>query len=62
MPSQQTKQLELSRILAEIEMVPLVVAKKNGVLDEYIKIKAYDAWMVTKQPLYGEVSLMKPMK
>ena len=59
---EQTKQLELSRILAEIEMVPLVVAKKNGVLDEYIKIKAYDAWMVTKQPLYGEVSLMKPMK
>jgi hypothetical protein len=49
---EQTKQLELSRITAEIEIVPLVVAKKNGVLDEYIKLKAYQIWD-GKQPLYG---------
>ena len=48
---EQTNQLELSRITAEIEMVPLVVAKKNGVLDEYIKLKAYQIWD-GKQPLY----------
>jgi hypothetical protein len=52
---QQTKQLELSRILAQIEMVPLVVAKQNGVLDEYVKLKAYEAWKEVKQPLYGNV-------
>lgn len=50
---EQTKQLELSRITSEIEMVPLVVAKKNGVLDEYIKLKSYEAWKEVKQPIYG---------
>jgi hypothetical protein len=59
---EQTKQLELSRITAEIEMIPLVVAKKNGVLDEYVKIKGYEAWKEVKQPLYGSVSLMKPLQ
>ena len=49
---EQTKKLELSRITAEIEMVPLVVAKKNGVLDEYVRLKAYQIWD-GKQPLYG---------
>ena len=49
---EQTKQLELSRITAQIEMVPLVEAKKAGVLDEYIKLKAYQIWD-GKQPLYG---------
>lgn len=49
---EQTKQLELSRITAEIEMIPLVVAKKNGVLDEYITLKTVEAWG-GKQPLYG---------
>lgn len=49
---EQTKQLELSKITAEIEIVPLVVAKKNGVLNEYITLKAYEAWG-GKQPLYG---------
>jgi hypothetical protein len=49
---EQKKQLELSQITAEIEMVPLVVAKKNGVLDEYVKLKAYQIWD-GKQPLYG---------
>ena len=58
---EQTKKLELSRITAEIEMVPLVVAKKNGVLDEYIKLKAYQIWD-GKQPLYGGTSLMKPLQ
>lgn len=52
---EQKRQLELSKITAEIEMVPLVVAKKNGVLDEYIKLKAYEAWKEVKQPLYGNV-------
>jgi hypothetical protein len=59
---EQTKQLELARITAQIEMVPLVVAKQNGVLDEYIKLKAYEAWKEVKQPLYGSVSLMKPLQ
>ncbi len=42
-------------------MIPLVVAKKNGVLDEYIRLKAYEAWKETKQPLYNGIplSLMK---
>lgn len=58
---EQTKQLELSRITAEIEMVPLVIAKRNGVLDEYIKLKAYEAWTITKQPIYGNspISFLK---
>lgn len=51
---EQTKQLELSRIIAQIEMVPLVVAKQNGVLDEYIKLKSYEAWKEVKQPIYGQ--------
>jgi disulfide oxidoreductase YuzD len=46
-------QLELERITAEIAMVPLVVAKKNGVIDEYIKLKAYEAWTKATIPLYG---------
>lgn len=50
---EQTRQLELSRITAEIEMIPLVVAKKNGVLDEYVKLKGYEAWKEVKQPIYG---------
>lgn len=50
---EQTKQLELSRITAEIDMIPLVVAKKNGVLDEYVKLKGYEAWKEVKQPIYG---------
>lgn len=49
---EQTKQLELTRITAEIEMVPLVVAKKNGVLEEYVRLRAYQIWD-GKQPLYG---------
>lgn len=51
-------QLELSRITAEIEMVPLVVAKKNGVIDEYIKLKSYDAWREVKQPIYGQTPFL----
>jgi hypothetical protein len=51
---EQKKQLELSRITAEIEMVPLVVAKNNGVLDEYIMLKSYEAWKEVKQPIYGQ--------
>jgi hypothetical protein len=51
---EQTKQLELSKILAQIEMVPLVVAKQNGVLTEYIQLKAYEAWKEVKQPIYGQ--------
>ena len=54
---EQTKQLELSRILAEIEMVPLIVAKKNNVLDEYIKLRAYQIWD-GKQPLYGNTPFL----
>lgn len=50
---EQKKQLELSKITAEIEMIPLVVAKNSGVLDEYVRLKAYDAWREVKQPLYG---------
>lgn len=49
---EQRRQLELSTIIAQIEMVPLVEAKKVGVLDEYIKLKAYEIWG-GKQPLYG---------
>lgn len=49
---EQTRNLELAKITAEIEVIPLVVAKKNGVLDEYIKLKAYQIWD-GKQPLYG---------
>ncbi len=45
-------QLELERITAEIAMVPLVVAKKNGVLEEYVRLKVYQIWD-GKQPLYG---------
>lgn len=59
---EQTKKLELARITAQIEMVPLVVAKNNGVLDEYVKIKGYEAWKEVKQPLYGNISLMKPLQ
>lgn len=55
---EQKRQLELSYILAEIEMVPLVVAKKNGVLDEYIKLKSYDAWKEVKQPIYGQTPFL----
>jgi len=54
---QQTKQLELSRITAEIEMVPLLVAKKNGVLDEYVKLKSFEAWKEVKQPIYGNAPI-----
>jgi len=43
---------EYIRREAEIEMVPLVVAKKNGVLEEYVRLKAYQIWD-GKQPLYG---------
>lgn len=50
---EQTRQLELSRITAEIEMIPLVVAKKNGVLDEYVRLKGYESWKEVKQPIYG---------
>ena len=50
---EQQKQLELSRITAQIEMVPLVVAKQNGVLDEYVKLKAYETWKGATVPLYG---------
>lgn len=49
---EQTRNLELAKITAEIEMIPLVIAKKNGVIDEYIKLKAYQIWD-GKQPLYG---------
>jgi hypothetical protein len=59
---EQTKKLELARITAQIEMIPLVVAKQNGVLDEYIKVKGYEAWKEVKQPLYGSVNLMKPLQ
>jgi hypothetical protein len=59
---EQQKQLELSRITAEIEMVPLVVARQNGVLEAYIQTKAYEAWKEVKQPLYGNTSLMKPLQ
>ena len=59
---EQTKKLELARITAQIEMIPLVVAKEKGVLDAYIQIKAYEAWKEVKQPLYGSVSLMKPLQ
>ena len=58
---EQTKKLELARITAQIEMIPLVVAKQNGVLDEYVKLKAYQIWD-GKQPLYGGTSLMKPLQ
>jgi hypothetical protein len=51
---EQTKQLELSRITAQIAMVPLVVAKQNGVLDEYVQLEAYKAWKEVKQPIYGQ--------
>jgi hypothetical protein len=51
-------QLDLSRITAEIDMVPLVVAKKNGVLDEYIKLKSYEAWKEVKQPIYGQTPFL----
>lgn len=54
---EQTKQLELSRITAEIEMVPLLVAKKNGVLEEYVKIKSFEAWKEVKQPIYGNAPI-----
>lgn len=54
---QQTLQLDLSRITAEIEMVPLVVAKKNGVLEEYVKIKSFEAWKEVKQPIYGNAPI-----
>lgn len=46
-------QLELERITAEIAIVPLVVAKKNGVLEEYVRLKVYQIWD-GKQPLYGQ--------
>lgn len=58
---EQTKNLELARIKAQIEMVPLVVAKEKGVLDEYVKLKAYQIWD-GKQPLYGGTSLMKTLQ
>jgi len=45
-------QLELERITAEIAIIPLVVAKKNGVIEEYVRLKAYQIWD-GKQPLYG---------
>lgn len=51
---EQTRQLELSRITAQIAMVPLVVAKQNGVLEEYVRLEAYKAWKEVKQPLYGQ--------
>lgn len=51
---EQTKNLELMRIKAQIEMVPLVVAKQNGVLGEYIQLKSYEAWKEVKQPIYGQ--------
>lgn len=50
--SEAKAQLELERITAEIAMVPLVVAKKNGVLEEYVRLKVYQIWD-GKQPLYG---------
>lgn len=50
---EQQKQLELERITAEITMVPLVVAKKNGVLEEYVRLKGYESWKEVKQPIYG---------
>lgn len=59
---EQTKKLELAKITAQIEMIPLVVARQNGVLDEYVTIKGYEAWKEVKQPLYGNVSLMKPLQ
>lgn len=55
---EQTKNLELQRIKAQIEIVPLVVAKQNGVLDEYIKLKAYEAWKEVKQPIYGQTPFL----
>jgi len=51
-------QLELERITAEISMVPLVVAKKNGVLEEYVKLKSYEAWKEVKQPIYGQTPFL----
>ena len=54
---EQTKNLELARILAEIDMIPLVVAKQNGVLDAYIQLKGYDAWKETKVPIYGNAPI-----
>lgn len=54
---EQTKNLELARITAQIEMVPLVVAKEKGVLDAYLKMKAYDAWKETKVPIYGDAPI-----
>jgi hypothetical protein len=59
---EQTKKLELARITAQIDMVPLVVAKQNGVLNEYVAIKGYEAWREVKQPLYGNLTLMKPLQ
>lgn len=59
---EQTKKVELARITAQIEMIPLIVAKQNGVLDEYVKLKGYEAWREVKQPLYGNISLMKPLQ
>lgn len=50
---EQSKNKELAQIKAEIEMIPLVVAKRNGVADEYIKLKAYEAWTKASVPLYG---------
>jgi hypothetical protein len=55
---EQTRQLELSRITAEIEMIPLVVAKKNGVLEEYVRLKGYESWKEVKQPIYGNTPFL----
>lgn len=59
---EQTKQLELSRITAEIDMIPLVVAKKNGVLEEYVRLKSYEAWKEVKQPIYGTTPFLSLQK
>lgn len=54
---EQTKNVELAKIKAQVEMASLVEAKRLGVLDEYIKLKSYEAWKEVKQPIYGNVPI-----
>lgn len=50
---EQRKKLELREIESRTDLLPLILAKQNGVLNEYMQTQFYDAWKITKQPIYG---------
>lgn len=60
--AEQRKKNELAELKAKEDMIPLISAKQNGVLDAYLKVKFYEAWRETKTPLYGMTSLVKSVE